>query len=759
LLRQLKRLVTLLLLLSLVPFVHAASASSQDNTLREGWSLLSEKKFAEAREAFGEISPDEYDLGDYVLYFKGLALTREGKPEEAAKTLERLSSAFPQSPLIPYLAHELAFAAAKAGDIPSARKYFRLSRGKVTGDRRRADEGYIVARLMEEPEEEPEGEQEGKPERDKQRRKVAEAYLENFSSATVQEGGLLSMERLWEWCREGKLSEWDLPVTFYGKYAKALFRAGEDMRARAVYQEATKKFSLSDNYYKLLLDYAEFLRKKGETSGAQSLLAGVVKDAPAPFRSEVDFLSARMEWMAGRTAEARRKFLEIAESAAPPDIAERARYQAAWISEEEEDWEGSAEQFRKLFEARDERIRRESVFRYAFGIYRQQRYAEAIVAFDSGEKSAGAPVERGRHAYWRARALSDSGDIQKGDALFRILASDPDAGPYAIFSSVRLGRDPFGMLNAPSSGETAHCADEKERLWEKIRAADWSKEDAEEVLRVERLARLGLVEYAILESERVDRADVRKATGLADGGTPGLFRYLAGDLRGAIRETVGVSTGQASGGLIERLQYPLAPQYLGDCDGKKSGVDSLVLHAIIRQESLFQYDALSPAGAVGLMQLMPRTAAEVARREKIGETIHRYDLLKPELNVTLGAAYFAHLMAAYDGDYVRAVAAYNAGKKAVDRWWKRANGDPAMFLETVTYRETRGYLRRVFFNLLQYYRIYRPGMLARYFPSDRTEDGTAPEPSASPPAAGTPDGQGKDLPPDEEPGEAGTPGE
>jgi len=221
LLRQLKRLVTLLLLLSLVPFVHAASASSQDNTLREGWSLLSEKKFAEAREAFGEISPDEYDLGDYVLYFKGLALTREGKPEEAAKTLERLSSAFPQSPLIPYLAHELAFAAAKAGDIPSARKYFRLSRGKVTGDRRRADEGYIVARLMEEPEEEPEGEQEGKPERDKQRRKVAEAYLENFSSATVQEGGLLSMERLWEWCREGKLSEWDLPVTFYGKYAKA----------------------------------------------------------------------------------------------------------------------------------------------------------------------------------------------------------------------------------------------------------------------------------------------------------------------------------------------------------------------------------------------------------------------------------------------------------------------------------------------------------------------------------------------------------
>ena len=761
--KLLKRLVTLFFILSFAPSVHAVSVSPQDNTFREGWSLLSEEKYAEAREAFGEISPGEYDLGDYVLYFTGLALSREGKPEEAGKTLEQLSSAFPQSPLIPYLAHELAFAAAKAGDIPSARKYFLLSRGKVTGDRRVAAEGYIAARLMEEPEEGPgegtEGEPEGDRAGDAQRKKAAEAYLEDFSASTVQEGGLLSMERLWGWYREGKLAGWDLPVSFYGKFAKSLFRAGEDVRARAVYQEAVERFSLSDDYYGLLLDYAEFLRKKGETSGAQSLLAGAVKDAPAPFRSEVDFLSARVEWMAGRTAEARRRFLEIAESDAPPDIAERARYQAAWISEEEEDWEGSAEQFRKLFEARNERIRTESVFRYAFGIYRQQRYADAIVAFDSGERSAVAPVERARHAYWRARALSDSGEKQKGDALFRILASNYDAGPYAIFSSLRIGRDPFEMLNAPSSGETAHCAKEKEILWDTVRAADWSKEDEEEVRRVERLARLGLVEYAILESERVDRADVRKATGLADGGTPGLFRYLAGDLRGAIRETVGVSSGQAAGGLIERLQYPLAPQYLGDCDGKKSGVDSLVLHAIIRQESLFQYDALSPAGAVGLMQLMPRTAAEVARRENIGNTIHRYDLLKPELNVALGAAYFAHLMAAYDGDYVRAVASYNAGQKAVDRWWKRANGDPAMFLETVSYRETRGYLRRVFFNLLQYYRIYRPAMLARYFPSDRTEDGTAPEPSASPPVAGTLDGQGKDLPSEEEPGEAGTSGE
>ena len=727
-------IASFLLLLVLSSPGQTGPLSSQDAVFREGWVLLSEERFAEARETFGGLSAGEYDLGDYVLFFTGVALAKEGKAAEAAVTLDRLVISFPESPLAPYLAHELAFAAAKADDLPAARRYIEVSRGKVAGNGRKAAEKYIEARLMEEKGMGEEG--------NVGLRNAAEAHLENFFSYTVQEGAVLSMERLWEWRREGKLSELGLPVSFHGKYAKALFRAGEDERARSVYQEALEKFSPGDDFYTVLLDYAEFLRKHGETFAARTLLAWAVKDAPPSFRSDVDFLFARVEWKAGRTAEARRKFLAIAEGEARPATAERARYQAAWISEEEEDLETATEQFGKLSAARDEQIRQESVFRHAFGLYRQNRYAEAIAAFEAGEKTAASPVERARHAYWKARALVDSGEKEKGDALFRALAADHGAGPFAMFASLRLGKDPFEMLNAPSSGETAQCGQEKERLWGTIRGAAWSKEDAEKVRRAERLTLLGLVEYAILEAERVDRAAIRKATGLADGGTPGLFRYLSGDLRGAIRDTIGISSDQSTVGLIDRLQYPLAPQYLGDCDGKKSGVDSLVLHSIIRQESLFQSNALSPAGAVGLMQLMPRTAAEVARKEKVRKKVRRNDLLNPEVNVALGAAYLSRLLRGYDGDYIRAVAAYNAGEAAVSRWWKNAEGDPALFLERMSYRETRSYLRRVFFNLLQYYRIYRPGMLARYFPTERTGDGTAPDAAGSPPAAGTPDGQG-----------------
>lgn len=749
----------IVLLLVLSPHARAEPVPSADNTFRKGYLLLSEEQFAEARETFDGIPPGEYDLGDYVLYFTGVALSREGKAEEAAGILERLLSSFPESPLVPYLRHELAFAAAKEDDLPSARKYFRDSRGKVKGDGRRAAQGYIAARLLEEMEEEGREQREDQKEEQKEEWKrekaAAEAHLENFSSYTVQEGALLSMERIWGWHAEGKLSEWGLPVSFYGRYARSLFRAGEEERAGAVFREALERFPPSDEYYGVLLGYGEFLRKQGDTSGARSLLRRAAKDAPASFRSEVDYLFARVEWKAGRTAEARRMFLEIAESEARPLTAERARYQAAWIAEEEEDWEAATEQFGRLRNAGDRKIRQESVFRHAFGLFLQKRYGEAIAAFEAAENEAPSPVEQARHRYWRARAFAETGEEQKGDALLRAIASDHSAGPYAIFAALRLGRDPFGMLNAPSSGETAQCAADREQLWETIRDAPWSKEDAESVRRAERLIMVGLVEYAILEADRVDRAAVRKATGISEGGTPGLFRYLAGDLRGAIGETSGLTPGPAESGLVDRLQYPLAPQYLGDCDGKKFGVDFLVIHAIVRQESLFQYNALSPAGAVGLMQLMPRTATEVARKKKIGKKkLRRTDLLKPELNVTLGAAYLESLLTGYDGDYVRAIAAYNAGESAVARWWKRGQEDPSMFLERITYQETRSYLRKVFFNLLQYYRIYRPGMLARYFPRDRTEDGTVPDVSGSPPAEATP-GEREELPPEGQDAAAG----
>jgi soluble lytic murein transglycosylase len=688
-------------LVLLPPQAFGRSLAPPDAAFREGWDLLVREVYPDARAALGRIDPGRYDLGDYVLYLTGLSLSRDGRSAEAGATFDRLAREFPGSPLIAFLAHELAYTAARKKDLETMARYLATSRGKVGGNGRKAEEGYMAALLLEG----------AAPDA-----AAARAHLENFVSYPAHEGAIFSMERIWTWRSDGTLKTWRLPVMFYGRYAKALARAAEGERAVAVYEEALAAFPHGDDYYSVLIDYAELLRKQGSTARSKRILLKAHDNViPAPLRHEMEFLEGRVDWKAGRTREARRRFLRIAEESTRPAMAQRARYQAAWIADEVGDLEAATKEFGRLRNAGDETIRQESIFRHAIGLFRMQRFSEAVTAFERGQGTGFSSVEKSRHAYWKARALVALGKKAEGGLLLAAVAADPGAGPYALFAARDTGRNPFTMFEARSDGEAGLCGQEKDNLWETIRKGNWNPGDAVKVRRAERLIGLGIVEYAVMEAERVDREAVRKAIGLADGGTAGLFRYLAGDLRGALRETSGVPNDPRTVELIDWIRYPLAPELVGDCDGKVSGVDSLVLHAIIRQESSFQHNALSPAGAVGLMQLMPATAAETARREKMPRP-GRNDLIRPEVNVRLGAAYLARLIRSYDGDYLRAVAAYNAGEAAVQRWWDGAGEDPAVFLERISYRETRFYVRSVFFNLLQYYQIYRPEMFARYIP-------------------------------------------
>ena len=717
------RILWILAFIALCPQFAAASASApgHDAAFREGWSLLQKERYAEARAVFATIPPLEYDLGDYVVYFGGEAAAREGKRTEAVESLRLLKEKFPDSPLLPYLLHDVAYAAALDNDVAAAREAFVLSRGKVSGSGRKAEEGYVAAFLA--------GEAGPTAE-------AATLHLENFSAYTAREAGILSFERLWKWRADGLLAGWDLSPGFYAKFAKATARAGEAERARALFDEAIVRFPLSGEYFALVLDYAEFQRKQGETAAATALLEKNLADAPPAFRSEVRFLRARVEWKAGRLPEARKEFLEIAEGGAHPGTSERARYLAAWIAEEEEDLAGATESFGRLRSARDDSIRQEAIFRFAYGLYREGRRDEAIAAFSAGETGGFGTVERARHRYWKARALRDAGREWEAAPIFAELAGDAFSGIYALFAVSARGEETFRFLNDTSTGETKACGEERERLWARIRKADWGPADAEKVRRAERLTLLGVIDYAVLEASLVDRVATRRAIGMGDGGAPGLFRYLAGDLRGGINETSNVPLDPEHPGLVDRIQYPLAPEFLADCDRRRSGIDPLVLLAVIRQESRFQSDVVSSAGAVGLMQLMPRTAAEVARKEKMPKP-GRKEVLRPSTNIRLGAAYLSRLVNGYGGDYFRAVAAYNAGEAAVERWWKRSNGDPAAFLEEINYKETRFYLRRVFLNLLQYYRIYRPEMFVRYFPKPPAGgkiavDAVPPPPPAAP---------------------------
>jgi soluble lytic murein transglycosylase len=151
--------------------------------------------------------------------------------------------------------------------------------------------------------------------------------------------------------------------------------------------------------------------------------------------------------------------------------------------------------------------------------------------------------------------------------------------------------------------------------------------------------------------------------------------------------------------------YPLAywPQVAQQ--SRSSGIDPLLVLALMRQESMFDPTARSPADARGLMQLLPSTAARVAQR--LGQPSPAGTLYDPDTNITLGVAHLQQLLQAHQGDPLKALAAYNGGEEAVARWQQRFGDlEPDEFVESITYRETRDYVKRVMGNYRRYQETY-----------------------------------------------------
>jgi soluble lytic murein transglycosylase len=142
------------------------------------------------------------------------------------------------------------------------------------------------------------------------------------------------------------------------------------------------------------------------------------------------------------------------------------------------------------------------------------------------------------------------------------------------------------------------------------------------------------------------------------------------------------------------LLYPTPFTEAVESAAREFGLERSLLYAVIRQESLYRVDAVSSAGATGLMQLRPGTARDVAR-DLGADAPSRVDLLDPTVNVRLGAARLAALLERFDDGIVPALAAYNAGPAAADRWLPPEPLDGDIWLENVPYNETREYVRRV----------------------------------------------------------------
>jgi len=135
--------------------------------------------------------------------------------------------------------------------------------------------------------------------------------------------------------------------------------------------------------------------------------------------------------------------------------------------------------------------------------------------------------------------------------------------------------------------------------------------------------------------------------------------------------------------------------------------DRALIYAIIRRESLFGYNAVSHAGACGLMQLMPATAQALAKAVKL-DSFDKSDVFRPEINLRLGIRNIRDLMQRFKGNLPAAIAAYNAGDATIRGWISRYGVDDIdVFIENIEYSETYVFVKEVLKNYYFYRHLYR----------------------------------------------------
>ncbi len=307
------------------------------------------------------------------------------------------------------------------------------------------------------------------------------------------------------------------------------------------------------------------------------------------------------------------------------------------------------------------------------------RPQDAIALFALYGNAAKSAQTRSKGLYWAGRAADAAGQKALATSYYE------NAGQYFDQFHGQLALEKLGRPVAPS-------------LAQRTIEISGSQRDA-----FEKSSLVKAAQFLGAQGQWFDQTKFVRA--IANNATTDLDSVLAAELAQKInRPDLAVMVGRnaRSAGLgdylrtaFPRLQVP------SDLAGSWT-----MIHAITRQESQFDRQIISRAGARGLMQLMPGTARETAPRAGLSYDLG--SLYTPDYNIRLGSTYFGQLMDRYSGSYLLSVAAYNAGPGNVNKWLT-ANGDPRLpgadvigWIEKIPLSETRNYVQRVLENAVVY---------------------------------------------------------
>ena len=669
----------LTLVLGAFPVSIFGQTSDGNEIFAKAYGLYTKGKTSDAKELFEKITDPKFRLADYSQYYLALINYDLANREQARQILTQLKQRFPQSIWIPGATLLQAKIDIAEKNYGSAEEILRQLRADKSAKREIADEAlYLQAQIRE---------AQGDP--------IRAHALYN----TVRDSAPNS-----RWAAAARKAQISLRQTFPDLFtfqtidelaaeADRLARERQTIEAETLYNKLLNNASDAATRLTYLTKLANLFLSTRSRNDAIPTLELIAQDFPESAEAaKALYQIGQIYWNRHENAQALEYFQLILEKYPTSEYVDRARFAAADIHE----YFGRRPEAIQLYSdiiklSPVGQIRDDAAWRLAWLYYRNGDLPSASEAFSTLSKQSGNGPFGTAALYWQARISEKSGENDKARQTYRqITASAPESYYQSLSwrALQRLGdasEEPkWVVASSPQEADDPPIAPELVFHLSRARA----------------LGSLSLQHLAITELDELNRAAtpsnrMRAFLMREYFKTGGYARslQLANQLPSSRRDR-------------EPYRYPLAFWQLIQQKAQQRGLDPYLVLALIRQESLFDARARSPAAALGLMQLLQPTAARVAKQ--IGIAVPTPDMLfDPDVNLTLGTQYLKDLLARYSNNRQKAIAAYNAGESAVDRWEKEISTDDIEeFVERIPYVETRGYVKLVLRNQQIYKSLY-----------------------------------------------------
>ena len=422
------------------------------------------------------------------------------------------------------------------------------------------------------------------------------------------------------------------------------------------------------------------------------------------------FLSGRYAAAAGEPAAAVAFYAEVETRFPSHTLADDSRYYAAQSYLDL----GAEDRFTELSSTMAERYPKgdmvaEGLFRLALRRMDRGAWSEAALLLDQGVSWVGETDATrgfdlvGRERYFRARALHALGKSAQARAELGELIRAYPLSYYMLQAYTRLrvldpdaARDALARATVAAETEPFHIVRRKEV-------------DQPGFSRMLELLRIGELDSALKELDALGLSRAEVASEILWGvafvyGRAG-FVQLSADL--AKRRLSEIARRWPVAGWERAWQVAFPRPYVAivQAEARNNGVDPALVYAVMREESAFDPDAVSPANAYGLMQLIVPTARGLARRDNLLVTPDT--LRRPSVNVALGCRALAEFSTRFNDNPLLAIPAYNAGPGRPARWLKEhPSAEFDLWVELVPFPETRRYTKRVLSSRAVYAFLY-----------------------------------------------------